>query len=263
MKSKSVTKISEAVVQATPNLQFVAAYNADDPQLTGSMKLYGNRCFVYVLTLKLQHREACIYVGETQAQYARFLQHRSNFAFDRVYLYECEPQHLRTSETAVIRCLKPLFNKNDNPLFYQYRRVLDIDDTRANDRATVVRYLEMWEQYCASGLYGFALPPVLFSLLKNEAAVHGTTVSEELTNILEAIFAEDIAPAMKEKTLRFAKSNLLKTAEFGRIHGRSQEQIKQYLHHGGRIAGIKIGRDWVIVDDEKLPEDRRKKEVLM
>jgi hypothetical protein len=50
--------------------------------------------------------------------------------------------------------------------------------------------------------------------------------------------------------------------EFAAIHGRSQEQIKQYLHQNGRLAGRRFGRDWVIVDDEKLPQDRRKREVL-
>ena len=261
-KSKTVTKITEVITQAAPELQFVAAYNADDPQLTGSMKLYGNRSFVYVLTLQLRHREACIYVGETSAQYGRFLQHRMNYVFDRVYLYECKPKVLRMCEAAVIRRLMPLFNKNHNPLYFRYNRVLGIDDNLTNDREAVVRYLELWDDYCATGLYGFALPPAIYRLIKAEATDHKVTVSEELTSILEALFAEDIPAELEERTPEEGRTNLVTTMEYAMIHGKSQEQIKQYLHQSGRLTGRKFGRDWVIVDDEKLPQDRRKREVL-
>ena len=82
------------------------------------------------------------------------------------------------------------------------------------------------------------------------------------TKIQKAIFAEDIPAELEEKTLEDGKSNLVTTMEYAMIHGKSQEQIKQYLHQSGRLTGRKFGRDWVIVDDEKLPQDRRKREVL-
>ena len=120
----------------------------------------------------------------------------------------------------------------------------------------------MGQFFWPSGLYGFALPPAIYRLLKAESARHHVTVSEELTSILEAIFAEDISNELEEKTLEEGRTNLVKTMEYAMIHGKSQEQIKQYLHQPGRLAGRRFGRDWVIVDDEKLPQDRRKREVL-
>lgn len=261
-RSKTVTKITEVINQVAPELQFVAAYNADDPQLAGSIKLYQKRCFIYVLTLQLSDREACIYVGKTGFQYARFLQHRGTFAFDRIYLYECEEGTLQTCETAVIRRLVPLFNKAKNPLYFHYERVLNIDENKSNEREMIIRYLNLWDEYCNFGLYGFALPPAIYRLLNAEARMHKKTVSEELTSILEAIFAEDIAEEVKKKTTKEARTNLVTTGEYGKIHGKSSEQIKQYLHQEGRLTAKKHGRDWVIIDDERFPEDRRKKTVL-
>ena len=95
-----------------------------------------------------------------------------------------------------------------------------------------------------------------------EATSHQATVSEELTSILEALFAEDIPAEQEERMPEEGRTNLVTTMEFAAIHGRSQEQIKQYLHQNGRLAGRRFGRDWVIVDDEKLPQDRRKREAL-
>lgn len=95
-----------------------------------------------------------------------------------------------------------------------------------------------------------------------EATSHQATVSEELTSILEALFAEDIPAELEERTPEEGRTNLVTTMEYAMIHGKSQEQIKQYLHQSGRRTGRKFGRDWVIVDDEKLPQDRRKREVL-
>ena len=99
---------------------------------------------------------------------------------------------------------------------------------------------------------------ITFSNLKQGKA----TVSEELTSILEALFAEDIPAELEERTSEGGRTNLVTTMEYAMIHGKSQEQIKQYLHQSGRLTGRKFGRDWVIVDDEKLPQDRRKREVL-
>ena len=261
-RTKTVTKITEIVTQVAPELQFVAAYNIDDPQLAGSMKLYQNRCFIYVLTLQIEDRERCVYVGETSAQYARFLQHRANFAFDRMYIYECEESMLRVCEAAVIRRLTPLFNKSNNPMYYRYNRVLGIDEKKSNDRNEVVSCLKTWDEYCNAGLYGFALPPALYRVLKTEARMHGVTVSEELTIILEALYTENITDELKAITPEEGRTNLVTTVEYGEIYGKSQEQIKQYLHQEGRLAGKKIGGSWVIIDDEKFPEDRRKKDAF-
>ena len=135
-------------------------------------------------------------------------------------------------------------------------------DVLCRCEAVALRYLELWDDYCATGLYGFALPPAIYRLIKAEATDHKATVSEELTSILEALFAEDIPAELEERTPEEGRTNLVTTMEYAMIHGKSQEQIKQYLHQSGRLTGRKFGRDWVIVDDEKLPQDRRKREVL-
>jgi hypothetical protein len=121
-------------------------------------------------------------------------------------------------EAAVIRRLMPLFNKNHNPLYFRYNRVLGIDDNLTNDREAVVRYLELWDDYCATGLYGFALPPAIYRLIKAEATDHKTTVSEELTSMLEALFAEDIPTELEERTSEEGKTNLVTTMEYAMIH---------------------------------------------
>lgn len=261
-KTKNVTKITEVITQVAPELRFAATYQVDDPQLAGSIKLYQKRCFVYVLTLQIGDREECIYVGETRFQYARFLQHKANFAFDRIYLYECEESVLHICEAAVIRRLTPLFNKSNNPMYFRYNRILGIDNKRMNDRQEVIRCLETWHKYCDVGLYGFALPPAIYRLLKREARSHKVTISEELTTLLEACYTENIAAELENTTPEEEKTNLVTTVEYGEIHGKSEEQVKQYLHQERRLTGRKIGRDWVIIDDEKFPEDRRKKAAL-
>ena len=262
-RMKAVTQISEIVRQVAPDLQFVAAYNADDSQLSGSMQLYQKRCFVYVLTVQFSDREVCIYVGETQYQYARFLHQRSNFAFDRVYLYECEEGVLQACESAVIRRLRPLFNRNNNPLQIRYRRILNIDYDTYHDHETIKSYIEKWDEYCAVGVYGFALPPAIYRVLQTQAQEHGVTVSEELTELLEALFALVIERETRVAAPERSQTNLVRACAFAEKHGKSVEQIKQYLQQADRLAGVKIGRDWVIVDDEKLPEDRRKKSVTI
>lgn len=258
-RTKTVTQISEIVKQAAPELRFVAAYNADDSQLSGSMQLYQKRCFVYLLTVQLADREVCIYVGETRYQYARFLCHKGSFAFDRVYLYECEEEALQACEAAVIRRLQPLFNRHNNPMHVRYNRILDIDYDAYHDHDSILRYLEKWDEYCTAGVYGFALPPAIYRVIRAQAQGHGVTVSEELTEILEALFASEIRPEAQVAAPENRRTNLIQTCAFAEKHGKSIEQVKQYLHQGDRLAGVKIGRDWVVVDDEKLPVDRRKK----
>ena len=257
-KTKQVTQLTEQIIHAAPELQFVAVYNADDPQLQASMKMYEKRSFVYVLMIQLEQREECIYVGQSQFQYARLLQHKAKFYFDKVYLYETDNTSLKKCEAAVIRLLKPLFNQQHNPMYARYNRVLNLDQTDPHDREKVLNYFALWDRYCKTGLYGFALPPQIYSVLEREAKTHNATVSEELTSILEAFFAEEIADELQMKS-EIRKTNLITTIEYGDLHGKSHEQIKQYLQQDGRLAGQKIGRDWVVIDSENFPEDKRKR----
>ena len=257
-RTKQVTQLTERINKVAPELRFVAIYNTDDPQLQASMQMYQKRSFVYVLMIQLAHREACVYVGQTQFQYARLLQHKAKFAFDKVYLYECEKTDLKRCEAAVIRCLCPLFNQKSNPVFARYKRVLNHNLELANDREQLVEYFDLWERYCKTGLYGFALPPEVYRVLERESEAHGNTVSEELMLLLEAFFSEEIAEELKKQN-EIKKTNLITTIEFGEQYGKSQEQIKQYLHQEGRLVGQKIGRDWIVIDSERFPDDKRKR----
>lgn len=259
-RMKTVTQITEIVTRVAPQLRYVAAYNADDPQLAGSMKLYPDRSFIYVLTLQFANSESCIYVGQTRAQYARFLQHRSTFVFDRIYLYECPENDLKKAEAAVIHRLKPLFNKTHNPESCRYERVLRLAETEVYDREMIINCYQKWNEYCSVGLFGFALPPVLFRLLKANATAHKLTVSEELTGILESFYADEIADELNKNVTDEAKTNLKTTMDYGAIHQRTHEQIKQYLHQSDRLIGEKIGQSWVLIEDERFPKDRRKKD---
>ena len=54
------------------------------------------------------------------------------------------------------------------------------------------------------------------------------------------------------------KTNLITTRVYGKQNGKSPEQIKQYLHQKNRLPGaVKVGRDWVIPQDTRFPEDLR------
>lgn len=258
-KTKAVSTLAARVMEVAPELNYVATYNAEDPQMKACLQLYKKRPFVYVLTIQLTNREACIYVGKSRAQYERILQHRATYAFDKIYLFECDSSALKQSEAAVIRLLEPIFNKQHNPKYMRYERVLQIDHSTLDCRETVVHYLECWDAYCSFGLYGFALPPAIYHVLKQEAQANDLTVSEKLTEILEAFFSDDLVVETDCVDHSKRKTNLVTTEEYAAIHHKSREQIKQYLNAGGRLGGVKLGRDWVIIDDEKFPEDRRKK----
>lgn len=140
-----------------------------------------------------------------------------------------------------------------------HNRVLNIDYNDHHDHDSTVKLLEKWDAYCNLGLYGFALPSAIYRVLKHEAKLHSTTVSEEITGILEAFFADDIALETENATPEHGRTNRIKTHEYASKQLRSVEQVKQYLHQGNRLSGVKIGRDWIIVDDEQFPEDRRKR----
>lgn len=258
-KTKAVSTLAARVMEVAPELNYVATYNADDPQMKACLQLYKKRPFVYVLTIRLAGREACIYVGKSRAQYERILQHRSTYAFDKIHLFECDPSALKQSEAAVIRLLEPIFNKQHNPKYMRYERVLRIDHSSLDSRETVVHYLECWDAYCSFGLYGFALPQAIYHALKREAQANKLTVSEKLTELLETFYSDDLVvePNCVNKANR--KTNLVTTEEYAASHHKSREQIKQYLNAGDRLGGVKLGRDWVIIDDENFPEDRRKK----
>ena len=259
-KSQNVSALADRIESGIPQLSFTAYYEAEDPMLLASMRSYRNRAFVYVLAVDVQGKEEYIYVGKTMNQYSRLLQHMENYFFDRVYLFTCEEDILESCEAKTIKLLMPLYNRHHNPNAFRYQRVLNLNYDAVKDAETTLGYLDMWRAYNNSVLYGFALPPVLYSILKCEADAHGRSVSSELTDILEALFAEGINSAVMGDAVR--KTNLVTTATYAAIHGRSQEQIKQYLHQNGRMVGEKIGRDWVILEDEAYPEDRRERGVI-
>ena len=256
---KNITTLAEQLETAVPKLSFTAYYDADDPMLNASMRLYKKRAFVYVLAIDFHESEEYIYAGKSAFQYARMLQHIVNFSFSRVYLFECEETALEECEEAVIKLLRPIFNRQHNPNAIRYQRVLHIDYDVVQDKETTLQYLEKWHAYCEPGLYGFAIPPVLYSILKNDAAAHNHTVGQELTHLLEAVYADELCDTSVGE---MQMTNLVTTIAYGSIHGKSQEQIKQYLHQKNRLAGQKIGNVWLIPDDEAFPEDRRERATM-
>lgn len=247
------------VKAAAPKLRFIAFYHAAENPIKACMTGYDDRSLVYILTVRYHNVEVYLYAGKSRAQYARFLQHLKNYAFDNIYLFECESKHLTESEAAVIRELRPLLNRNHNPDAEHNKEFLGICFDGPQDLERIHRYLEMREKYAPVGLYGFSLPPAIFSVLGKKAAEEGCNCSELLQKILEQSYRKDIVGELscKQETVQ---TNLVTARTYGALHKRSREQIEQYLNQEARVLGTaKIGRDWVILDEAKFPQDMRRK----
>lgn len=258
---KTKLVLAERIEQEIPQLSFVACYEADDERLLANMRMYRNRAFVYLLAIDVGDREEVVYVGQSMFQYGRMMQHMAKYFFSRVYLFACEESELKKCEAQTIRMLMPLFNRHHNPNACQYQRVLNIDYDDVQDEETMFGYFQSMKEYRNWGLYGFALPPVLYSLLKADAVQHNRTVSEEMLDMLEAVYADDIYTAL-ESGMETQRTNLRTTSSYGELHSRSEEQIKQYLHQDGRLVGEKVGRDWILIEDAVFPKDRRERTTM-
>lgn len=222
------------------------------------MRTYGDRSFVYIFSSCYEDQEYFLYAGKSKAQYATILTHSKQYAFDYLYLFECAPEYLAESEKAVIRELAPIFNRRDNPEADRMGVLLNIDYDAVQSMETIERYLRRYANYKKQGLFGFALPVVMYTALEEEAAREGCTCGELVCAILEQKFLEP--GHMDLDHVRDIETNLLNTEGYGNLHSRSQEQVKQYLHQKGRMPGtMKFGRDCLIPCDTKFPEDLRGK----
>ena len=219
---------------------------------------YEDRSFIYILTATYMGQEYFLYVGKTKAQYSRCLMHSKRFAYDHVYLFECEPEHLSSSETAVITELRPIYNRMKNPQAEKYRLLLDIDYNAVQNADQINRHLKLYAEYEKKGLFGFSLPRQVYSALEEEALIHGYTCSELLQEILEKELGAKVCKKLHCNDSPLMETNLLTTKQYAQKHGRSREQVKSYLLQQNRILGTaRIGRDWVIPIDAKFPQDMR------
>ena len=117
----------------------------------------------------------------------------------------------------------------------------------------IQQHLHRLVNYRKRGLFGFALSEAVFAALERAAALKGCDCSEMLQQILEEHLNKMIMKELDKDT--FQETNLTTTKNYALQYGKSQEQIKQYLHQKGRIAGaLRVGRDWVIPQDTKFPE---------
>lgn len=246
------------IMSAAPTLRYIAFYHADEDRLNACMNGYARRSFVYILSADHGGTEYFLYVGKSKVQYARVLQHMKNYAFDHIYLFECAPEELAENERAVIGELKPLFNRNANPLFRQYKTLLGIDYNARQDAEAIHKYLSAYERYNTRGLFGFTLPRPVFTILSRQAAVSGCTCSELLQQLLEQSYAQELAAVLYQET-EDASTNLISAECYGDQHGKSKEQIKQHLRRSRLPGALKVGRDWVLPQDTKFPDDLRRK----
>lgn len=245
------------ITKVAPNLKYVAFYHAREDRLNACMRGYANRSFVYILSSVYEGEEYFLYAGKSRAQYARCLTHSKNYAYDYIYLFECEEKFLTESEAAVIAELCPLFNKQHNPMAERLNRILQIDYTLRQDEKKIHHYLEQYAKYKRIGLFGFALPVAIFSALEKKAEEENCTCSEMMQIILEELLQDRIAEKLESADLA-GETNLITTNAYGKRNRKSPEQIKQYLHQKNRLPGAaKIGRDWVIPQDIRFPEDLR------
>lgn len=259
MKPTFQRSTTERIIHAAPNLKYIAFYHANEARLNSCLNDYVKRSFVYILSADYRGQEHFLYVGKSKSQYTRMLNHSKKYAFDHLYLFECEPEQLSDCERAVITELTPLFNKNCNPMLHRYENILRIDYQAVQSKESIHRYLDLCEKYREVTLYGFSLPAVLFSIVEQKACASNLTCSEWLQIQLEKLLATDVATTLPVHNEE-AHSNLISCKAYGAMHNRSQEQVKQYLHQGDRIAGgLKIGRDWVFPRDARFPEDKRKR----
>ena len=248
---------TKRIQEAAPELKYVALYHRDEERLNACMKNYENRSFVYVMTSMYEGKEYYLYVGKSKATYSRHLSHWRKIEYEYLYLFECmEPERLKDCERAVITALAPLFNRSCNPKLEQIKLLLDIDYDATYDAQTIQAYLKKLSDYETLGLFGFALPASVFLALEKEATEQGCTCSEWLLKLLEKQLDKKITAELNRGEM--LETNLVSAKSFGNQYERSVEQAKQYLRKKGRIeGGVKLGRDWLIPRDAKLPEDLR------
>lgn len=247
------------VTAVAPHLKFIAFYDTDETRINACMLGYRGRAFVYVLTTDCNGTETYLYVGKSQAQYERFLGHLRRFAFDHIYLFECEPEYLAESESAVIKELTPLFNRQHNPLAERNKQILGIDNTTPMDATITQRYLQLQEQYAPVGIYGFSLPPAVFSVLQQKANEAKCNCSEMLQRILETAFPSEITDALYSQQDIIDLTNLVTSKVYADLHDHSREQVKLYCNQKRIYGSLRVGRDWVLVKDAAYPMDRRRK----
>lgn len=259
MRKTTFQRVTTKRIQAAaPDLKYVAFYHRDEEHLNACMRNYEDRSFVYVLTSMYEGKEYYLYVGKSKAQYARNLMHSKKFENDYIYLFECEPKQLGDCERAVIKALAPLFNRSHNPKLDQIKLLLEIDYDATYDAKTIQSYLKKLSDYETLGLFGFALPASVFMVLEKEAAEQGCNCSEWLLKLLEKQLGKKITAELNRGEM--LETNLVSAKSFGDQYERSVEQAKQYLRKKGRIeGGIKLGRDWLMPRDARLPEDLRGK----
>ena len=247
---------TKRIQEAAPELKYVALYHRDEERLNACMMNYEGRSFVYVLTSMYEGKEYYLYVGKSKAAYSRQLTHAKKYEYDFIYLYECEPERLTDCERATIMTLAPLFNRSHNPKLEQIKLLLVIDYDATYDAQMIQSYLKKISDYTTQGLFGFALPAAVFLALEKEAVEQGCTCSEWMLKLLEKQLDKKITAELNRGEM--LETNLVSAKSFGNQYERSVEQAKQYLRKKGRIeGGVKLGRDWLIPRDARLPEDLR------
>ena len=207
---KFQSRIISRVKKASPNLKFAAQYYVAEDCATACMGGYDSRSFVYLLTSVFNEKETCIYVGSTKSQYSRFLAHIKETAFSCIYLFECEEKDLQDSEKLVIKEFKPLYNRRDNPLATRYKQIIGIDYTAKRTFEKIQNDLQLKEEYERVGLFGFALNPTLFSVLKSMAEENHCNCSEMLQLIFESLYPDEIAQQLRNHSEQ-AQTNLTTT----------------------------------------------------
>lgn len=251
-------RTTKRILEAAPKLKFVAFYHRSEDRLNACMRDYGDRSFVYIFSSCYMDQEYFLYVGKSKAQYSRCLTHSKKYAYDHIYLFECDPEWLAESEKAVIRELTPIFNRNDNPDAARIRQLLEINYDTVQSAETIARYLRRYSNYKRTGLFGFALPVVLYTALEEKAAQVGCSCGELVYGILEQTMLKQ--GKLDLDNVRDIKTNLVTTKSYGNSHAMSQEQVKQYLRQQERIPGtVKVGGTWIIPYDLRFPEDLRGK----
>lgn len=260
-KIDPLTRLNKAIENTCGDeLKFVGVYPTDESSFNACMQIFKNRSFIYILALREENEIQCLYVGKSQSQYARMLDHQKNFDFDVVLLYECEKDILSKCEKQVIELLTPIYNIEHNPKAQVFRNLLGIKSESKHNRENTIKYMEAYETYNKMGTYCYALPAWLNFVVESLAKENNVSANEQLRNMLESMLDQKvILDAINTPIDKLSCVNFLSVNEYANLYGKSPEQIKQYLHKERIVGAVKWGRDWIISQDAEYPEDKRRK----
>lgn len=242
-----------------PHIKFVAAYPATDPNLSTFMKYYDNCTFIYCLTVNTDDKQIIIYIGQSSNQYARTLSHRKKYDYDNIYLFSVPRNEKNEIEEEAIKHFKPLYNRQSNHTISEKITSVGVHHDEYKTKQQILNDIKRWKESYQIISKTFHLPAKYVAIIRYVARSKALDENDFIAQILDNMFPSEIFQKALDSEIidTDENSNLVTTAEYGRINHKSVEQIKVFCRNGRIKNAKKIGRDWMIPVDSPYPEDRR------